>query len=355
MNGMNPSESAVRHIVVIDDVASNLTLFSKVIGQIGDCSAVCFGNGRDALAWLEQNDAALIVVDQNMAEISGLEFIESYRGRGPKNVPIIMVTGFADRDLARDAYKRGASAFLGKPVDPSSFISLARNLIELHSSQSSAEATEPASVDLNEDVATSELATIDAFARTIERRDRALGEHGQRVALFSEAIGRRLGLSLVELTTLRTAARIHDLGKVVLPDRVLFKTTRLVGEERELAKRHVVEGAAILAGFRGPTMRAAAEIARAHHERFDGSGYPANLQGAAIPRFARIVAVADTFSALTSDRPWRAPVSVGLAVEQITRDSGLGFEPRIVTAFREALDEILKIRAELPGSDYSAT
>ena len=110
----------------------------------------------------------------------------------------------------------------------------------------------------------------------------------------------------------------------------------------------MTNGAAVLATFTTPLLRVAAEIAQSHHERFDGTGYPGGLQGTAIPLFGRIVAIADTFSALTSRRPWREAASVSIAVEQIENESGFGFEPKIVGAFRDVMPALLDIRAEVP-------
>jgi response regulator RpfG family c-di-GMP phosphodiesterase len=340
-------------VVVIDDVETNLTLFSKVVSQIPDAEAVCFTSSREALNWLGINEAILIIVDQNMPELSGVDFITALRERGHHDTPIVMITGHADRELQRDALKRGASAFLGKPVDPVAFVSLARNLIQLRGARfealARAEHAHSESAAGAEALANLERATFDALAKVIDLRDPRTGDHCRRVALYSEAIGKRLGLSMMELTTLKQAARIHDIGKVAMPDRVLYKAGRLMGDERELAKKHVTDGSAMLEVFAAsPLFRAAAEIARCHHERFDGSGYPSKMQGSGIPRFARIVALADTFSALTSKRPWREAAAISIAVEQIERESGSGFEPRIVGAFRDAMQELLDIRAEIP-------
>ena len=265
-----------------------------------------------------------------------------------------MITGHADRELQRDALKRGASAFLGKPVDPVAFVSLARNLIALRGarfdSKAKAEAAHSDSAALTEALSAQERVTLDALTKIIDLRDPRTGDHCRRVALFSEAIGKRLGLSVFELMTLRQATRVHDIGKIAMPDRILNKAGRLMGDEREAAKKHVTDGTSVLETFTTPLMHAAAEIARCHHERFDGTGYPTKLQGAGIPRFARIVAVADTFSALTSKRPWREAAAVSIAVEQIERESGSGFEPRIVGAFRDAMPELLDIKAEIPDT-----
>jgi response regulator RpfG family c-di-GMP phosphodiesterase len=346
--------AAAFKVVVIDDVETNLMLFSKVVAQLPETEAVTFTSSREALNWLGINEAVLIIVDQNMPELSGVEFITQLRDRGNTDTPIVMITGHADRELQRDALKRGASAFLGKPVDPVAFISLARNLIALRGarfdSMAKAEAGRSDSAALAEAIANQERTTLDTLSKIIDLRDARTGDHCRRVGLYAEAIAKKLNLSMIELATLKQASRLHDIGKIAMPDRLLYKAGRLQGDERELAKRHAADGAKMLEDFTSSLMRTAAEIARSHHERFDGSGYPHNMKGDAIPRFSRIVAVADTFSALTSRRPWREAAAVSIAVEQIERESGSGFEPRVVGAFRDAMPELLDIKAEIPDN-----
>jgi putative two-component system response regulator len=264
----------------------------------------------------------------------------------------VMITGHSEKELQREALKRGASAFLGKPVDPVAFVSLARNLIQLRGarfdSMAKAGAAHADQQSMAEALFAQERATLDTIAKMIDLRDPRTGDHCRRVALFSEAISSKLGLSMIEVTQLAQAARIHDLGKLAMPDRILNKAGRLLGDERDYAKKHVSDGSTMLADLHSPLFHAAAEIVHSHHERFDGSGYPSKLAGTAIPLYARIVAVADTFSALTSRRPWREAASVSIAVEQIEKESGFGFEPKIVGAFRDVMPELLDIRAEVP-------
>ncbi len=129
---MNPNTNTTPNkVLVIDDVQTNLTLFAKVVSQIPETEAVCFASALEALQWAGSNECVLIVVDQSMPELSGIEFISEVRGRGNSYTPIVMITGHSEKELQREALKRGASAFLGKPVDPVAFISLARNLIQL--------------------------------------------------------------------------------------------------------------------------------------------------------------------------------------------------------------------------------
>jgi putative two-component system response regulator len=347
------TDSKPNKVVVVDDVQTNLTVFAKVVSQLPETEAVCFTDGKEALQWLSTgHEAVLIIVDQNMPEISGIEFISEVRGGGNGATPIVMITGHSEKELQREALKRGASAFLSKPVDPVAFVSLARNLIQLRGARletmAKAGAAYAGQQTANEALFAQERATIDALAKIIDLRDPRTGDHCRRVALFSEAIAGKMGLSMIEVTQLAQAARIHDIGKLSMPDRVLYKTARLIGEERQAAIKHVTDGTAMVENFTTPTLQAATQIVHSHHERFDGTGYPAKLAGPAIPLFARIVAVADTFSALTSRRPWREAASVSIAVEQIEKESGFGFEPKIVGAFRDVMPELLDIRAEVP-------
>jgi putative two-component system response regulator len=348
----NANSATPNKVLVVDDVQTNLTVFAKVVGQIPETEAVCFTSAKEALQWASQNECVLIIVDQSMPELSGIEFIDEVRGRGNSYTPIVMITGHSEKELQREALKRGASAFLGKPVDPVSFVSLARNLIQLRGARletmAKAGAAHADQQSATEALFAQERNTLDALVKIIDLRDPRTGDHCRRVALFSEAIASKMGLSMIEVTQLAQAARIHDIGKVSMPDRILNKPSRLLGEEREAAKRHVADGTQFLAGFTTPLLRAAADIVHSHHERFDGTGYPAKLAGPAIPLSARIVAVADTFSALTSRRPWREAASVSIAVEQIEKESGFGFEPKIVGAFRDVMPELLDIRAEVP-------
>lgn len=353
MNNPTTLNSKPNKVIVVDDVQTNLTVFAKVVSQIPETEAVCFTSGKEALQWSSSNESVLVIVDQSMPEMSGLEFIEQLRQqRTNTNVPIVMITGHSEKELQREALKLGASAFLGKPVDPVAFVSLARNLIQLRGARldssakvAAAHADQTAGVEA---LFAQERATIDAIAKMIDLRDPRTGDHCRRVALFAEAIATKLGLSMIEVTQLAQAARIHDLGKLSMPDRILYKTSRLLGDERDAAKNHVLHGTEMLSPFQTPLLRAAADIVHSHHERFDGSGYPAKLAGEAIPLFARIVAVADMFSALTSRRPWREAASVSIAVEQIEKETGFGFEPKIVGAFRDAMPQLLDIRAEVP-------
>lgn len=180
------------------------------------------------------------------------------------------------------------------------------------------------------------LQTVTVLAEAVERRDPYTGGHVRRVVGYALAIGDRLGLDDGELEELRLAAVLHDIGKIATPDRVLSKPSRLDQEETQLMRRHPVDGAEIVLPI--AQLRALVGGIRHHHERLDGHGYPDGLQGDEIPLLARIIAVADTFDAMTTDRPYRKGRAAEEALAEIAGEVGRQFCPRVVAAFRDAWD-----------------
>jgi HD-GYP domain-containing protein (c-di-GMP phosphodiesterase class II) len=187
----------------------------------------------------------------------------------------------------------------------------------------------------------SQLQVIHRLARAAEYRDDQTGRHTRRVGNLSADIGTALGMPVEQLDLLREAAPLHDVGKIGIPDSILLKRGRLTPLEFAEMKSHTTLGAGILAGGRGlPLLEMAEEIALTHHERWDGSGYPAGLVGTAIPLVGRIVAVADVFDALTHARPYKDAWSMPDAVSEITAQAGRQFDPVIVEAFLSGLPEL---------------
>jgi putative nucleotidyltransferase with HDIG domain len=172
------------------------------------------------------------------------------------------------------------------------------------------------------------------LAELIEERDAYTGGHVQRVVTYSMAIGRRLGMDAEDLETLKLAAILHDVGKVGVEDSILYKPARLDDEELVKMRDHVNIGAKILGNI--PMFKALVPGVRHHHERFDGMGYPDGLRGTNIPLHARIITVADTYDAMTTDRPYRKGLSVETALEELDNHAGTQFCPDAVAAFRRA-------------------
>jgi putative nucleotidyltransferase with HDIG domain len=176
---------------------------------------------------------------------------------------------------------------------------------------------------------------VEAMADVVDRRDRYTYQHSQSVADHAVRTARRLGLPDREVEVIRLAARVHDLGKISIPDEILHKQGRLTPAEFELMKRHPETGVEILAKF--PAYRHGRELVLAHHERIDGLGYPRGLAGAAIALGARIIAVADSWDAMTSDRPYRKALEAEVALAELLRGRGTQWDPSVVDAFAESL------------------
>lgn len=162
--------------------------------------------------------------------------------------------------------------------------------------------------------------------------DNNTGQHGSGVSRLSAAVARTMGLPWSHVSAISTAASLHDIGKVTIPDEILLKPGKLTAEEFEIVKTHVVEGARILSGSRSPLLQLAGEIALYHHERWDGEGY-LHYGGERVPLSARIVAVADVFDALTHPRPYKAAWTTEQALDHIEKESGRAFDHRVVDAF----------------------
>jgi two-component system cell cycle response regulator len=185
----------------------------------------------------------------------------------------------------------------------------------------------------------------DVLLRALAERNPELGEHLSTVAELAVAVARRLGLSDAEVEEVRHAADLHDVGKVAIPDAILNKPAPLDDEEWAFMRRHTIIGERIVAA--APALRDVAVLVRASHERHDGCGYPDGLAGADVPLGARIVAVCDSFDAMVADRPYRRAVPQDVALRELERCAGTQFDPVVVAAFREAIDE-LAARDALP-------
>jgi HD-GYP domain-containing protein (c-di-GMP phosphodiesterase class II) len=190
------------------------------------------------------------------------------------------------------------------------------------------------------------MATVRALSNAVEARDAYTGKHAERVTAYGMEIARALGIPASDVPELEFGFLLHDVGKVAIPDAILYKPDALNAEERALMARHPVIGADIIHGIE--FLGDAALVVRSHHERWDGSGYPDGLGGEDIPLVARVFAVADVLDALTTDRPYRPASPLSVARKMIQDESGTHFDPRVVDAFNSIPDEVFeRIGAEI--------
>lgn len=345
-----PGKGSVR-IAIVDDDPVNLQLLSGLVRRVGEHEPVPFQKPLTGLLWCAENDLDLLVVDFMMPELDGIAFIRSFRELpGRSDTPVLMITGDRERQTRYDALMIGATDFLTKPIDSVEFGARVRNMLALRHGQ---KLLEDRAAHLAEEVtaATAEIARredemIARLSRAAEYRDPETGAHIARMSHYSHLIAVQMGLRPGHCDLILKAAPMHDIGKVAIPDHILLKPGRLDADEMEIMKTHAEAGYRILRGSASQMLRIAAGIARSHHERYDGEGYPLGLSRGMIPLPARIVAVADVFDALTSARPYKPAWSLEKALDFLTAGSGSQFDPLCVSAFMARLDDVLRIQAE---------
>lgn len=339
LGGFVPTERAgMEKVLIIDDSAVNLTLLRNLVTRLGDCAPTDFQSPVAALAWCREHVPDLVIVDYMMPDMDGLQFIEAFRAlHGRTEIPVLMITANDEKDVRYQALLGGANDFLAKPVDRAEFEARVRNMLALRQSQRFLHDRAlhlQSLVDAQtERIRQQERELIYRLSRAAEFRDPETGAHIQRMAHYSCLIAEHLGLGRAEQELVLQAAPMHDVGKIGIADYILLKPGRLTPEEFEVMKGHARLGFELLQGSASPILQAGAEIAHAHHERFDGSGYPGGLRAEAIPLFGRIVAVADVFDALTSERPYKRAWPLAEARAYLESQAGMHFDPACVAAF----------------------
>ena len=336
-------------VLIIDDIDINLTLVKALVLKLGECNPILFDKPLEALEWCRSNVPDLVIVDYMMPEMDGLKFISAFRAlHGRNEIPVLMITANDQKDIRYEALIGGANDFLTKPIDRIEFSARARNMLSLRTGQKYladraehlASLVEERTVEIRE----REKELIFRISRAAEFRDPETGAHIQRMAHYSQIIALGLDLSLAQQRLILEAAPMHDVGKIGIPDYILLKPGKLTHEEFEVMKGHARIGFEMLKDSRSEIMQAGAEVAISHHEKFDGSGYPNGLKGQQIPLFGRIVAVADVFDALTSERPYKRAWSLEDACKFLEYGRGKHFDPLCVEAFLAGWEHVMEIR-----------
>lgn len=329
-------------VLLLDDDEINNVLMDQAIRGIGGCRPVAFTNPAEALAAIaaQPDRFSSVITDYDMPGMNGIAFVRQARAiAGLEHVPVIMVTSFDQRRIRRDALEAGVTDFMGKPFDASEVRARLTNLLALDAAR---RMERDRSAWLAREVALAtrtirerEREIVIRLARAAEYRDTDTGNHVARVSTLARSIAIGLGCDPAWCDDLELASTMHDVGKIAVPDSVLLKPGRLDPEELAIVRRHADYGYAILEGSASEVIALAAEVAVSHHERWDGQGYPGGLAGEAIPLSGRIVAVADVFDALVSDRPYKRAWPVEEALAYIEAQSGTQFDPACVAAFLE--------------------
>ena len=327
-------------VVVLDDEPAGARLLSRMLEQDGYVDVGVFTDPTTALQDVFVQPPALLLLDMRMS-VPGLQVLHVLADRGLE-VPVICLTADSDRSLRRSALELGVADFLTKPFEVAEVLLRVRNTLRVGALQAELRQSNRVLEERVEARTRELLLARDEVLRRLslaaEFRDDSTHEHTLRVGSFAAAIATELGHDPDWVEQLRQVAPLHDLGKIGVPDAVLLKPAGLTAAEFDVVKQHTRIGGQILQGGQSALMVLAEQIARTHHERWDGEGY-LGLAGHHIPLAGRIVAVADVWDALTHTRPYKSAWPADRARAEIARTRGSHFDPDVADAFLTVLDE----------------
>jgi len=328
-------------LLVVDDNPEILRLMKLLLG--GEYDLEFAGSGEEGLAVLRQKMPDLVISDVMMPGMDGHALCRRIKDdEALRHIPVILVTARSGAEMLEEGIEAGADDYLAKPFDSVELKARVRSLLRMRKAEA-----DLALVNQNLKVRTQDLvdrqrilylAMIKSLVSALEAKDQYTRDHSTRVTEISLEIGRHFGLKERELHDLEMAGVLHDIGKIALPEKILNKAGKLTDDEMAQMRKHPAIGETILKPV--VEFEMITKIVRHHHERYDGSGYPDNLKGQAIPLGARIMAVADTYDAITSDRPYRPAGTHNFAVKEITRSSGTQFDPEVIEHFLEIAKDL---------------
>ncbi len=306
-------------ILIVDAIDLNRRLLKAML-KTGSYRILEAKRPSVALSILEREKVDLVVVDLVMPEMSGHEFCRILKNdRKTQLIPILMTTSVQGVENELEGIESGADEFLIKPLMPSLVRTRIRSMLR-----------NKALIDSLEEAET----ILFALAQSVEHRDRYTGLHCERLATYSIALGQALGLARQDQLALYRGGYLHDIGKISIPDSILFKRGLLTDEEWQTMRLHTIRGEEICRPMK--TLAPVLPIIRSHHERWDGSGYPDALRGEDIPLLARILQVADIYDALTTARPYKPAFSHQHAIEIMSEEARRGWrDPELVPLFAE--------------------
>ena len=326
---MTPAHDQRPRLLLVDDEPTNLQVLRHVLQA--DYRLLFATDGARALQVAREQLPQLILLDIMMPGMDGYAVCRALKADpATAGIPVIFITALNDSQDETAGFDVGAVDYLTKPVSPP----VVRARVRTH-----------LSLVRMDELRETRLQIVQRLGRAAEYKDNETGLHVIRMSHFAQLLALAAGCSPAWAEDLLNAAPMHDVGKIGIPDAVLRKPGPLDADEWATMRRHPEIGAEIIGEHPSGVLQLAREIALAHHEKWDGSGYPRGLAGEAIPLSARIVAIADVFDALTTRRPYKEPWPVQDALDHIAAQAGKHFDPALVALFAPLLPQLLEIRA----------
>lgn len=344
-------------ILIVDDLPQNIELLEAYLVPHG-YEILMASSGAEALQKLASHPVDLILLDVMMPEMDGFEVARRVRqNEAMRLLPIVLVTALHETEDRVKGIEAGCDDFISKPVDKSELVARVRSLLKVKAYN---DLLANYQKELEREVATktqeikhtlkqlqeASLETIHRLSLAAEYKDEDTGAHIIRMSRYCAAIASQMGLDAHTVETILYAAPMHDIGKIGIQDKILLKPAKLDATEWDIMKQHALMGAEILKDSDAEFIQMGEIIARSHHEKFDGSGYPNGLKEGQIPLAGRIAAVADVFDALVSKRPYKEAFSVEKSLSIIKEGRGGHFDPEVVDAFFAIQEEILSIKEQ---------
>lgn len=318
-------------ILIVDDDRINLVMAQRLLQK--EYKVVGVNSGKQAFKYLEKYIPDLILLDIYMPEMGGFEVMKHLQEHKEwRKIPVIFLTADRKSETETECFKLGAHDFITKPFEPMVMLNRMRRIIELEGYRQDLQ------LRLDEKTREVELVTIEAIttvANTIDAKDDYTRGHSFRVAAYSEELAKKLGWPEEDVRNIHYVALLHDIGKIGVPDSVLNKPFKLTDVEFEMIQNHTLIGAEILKDIKMfPNLSVGA---RYHHERYDGKGYPEGLKGEEIPIVARIIGIADSYDAMTSNRVYRKRLQDEIVKEELVKGKGTQFDPELIDLFMELI------------------
>ena len=331
------TDSQKADILIVDDEPTIRDLLENTF-ELTKHSCRFAEDGAKALELLSGQSFDVVVTDIDMPVMDGIELAKIIKSKFTADV--IVMTGKIHSYQYDEIISIGASDFVEKPFSPREMILRVDRVLRERSLNQTAKKA-------HEDLKESYIDSIHRLVMAAEYKDEDTGDHIIRIGQYCSLLAKKLHLSDEVIDTIYYAAPMHDIGKIGIPDKILLKPGKLTHVEFETIKTHTKIGARLLSRSKSKILQMAQEIALTHHEKFNGKGYPNQLKGTQIPISGRIVALADTFDAITSKRPYKDPYPAEITFDILKKERGEHFDPEVLDIFIQNFDQILEIRGNV--------